>query len=565
MDCVVANDNKEYSAGSLLKRILIFFVVSNVFVFLISFFFFGSLKSSNFSKVFPSLLNSTIDRMKEIDNRLIDDASEFVRTKSSDSQFQATLNSYRKQFLKDLNSDRSIEILKNLALGEESIEDEQESQHNPNDNHRPNFAVVIVSAPRSRQYLWATAHTLINGLSQNERRNSHVIAFDTQTLLNTLVLPPESLKEGRKNLWVEDVNSIIPVLDWQRDIKRKELKELLLKDLFSCIVNSEALKNKNGTLEERYNAVVGNRLCVETSDYTIALRLCRILSLKYCVILEDDIAVTPHLISKIQQRALPALREANENWLFCKLFYTDAFEGWGEHNLLQLVFASLILAAIFTYFSIQWAFLRFTFSHQGKNLLQSAASRQSYPISSFLAQSRVVWFLLFGTFSHSSGMDGTSLPSSPPLRSTKTKEKPKTAYQYQIEYIQCRTIWPFLMFFFMVSCVIHLWLIGRTNLVRTTFPIGVTPLQNSAMLQGMLYNVRSPYLSALERDLATHVGTAPVDLVIDDGSMKKGRPVFMLAPHLVQHMGAVSSLPGKNDGSFISLYQSSQFDNSPEI
>ena len=85
------------------------------------------------------------------------------------------------------------------------------------------------------------------------------------------------------------------------------------------------------------------------------------------------------------------------------------------------------------------------------------------------------------------------------------------------------------------------------------------------MIQGVLYNMKSSKFQLLQDVLLKHWNQTEIDLVIDYWALETHQPVYMLTPHLVQHLGAVSGFPGKNRPNKLFKYTSPYFDEKDTI
>ncbi|THV95701.1 hypothetical protein D6D27_03088 [Aureobasidium pullulans] len=181
--------------------------------------------------------------------------------------------------------------------------------------HQKKFCVGIPSVARNgTTYLRSAVGSLLDGLSEQERNDIHLVVFIAQT--------DPSVHFAYKENWLHNLTDKVLLYD----LPRKEMEHVI-------------------ELEQ-----TGNSREKGLFDYTYLLRTCYAQGADHIAMFEDDIVALDGWYHRtingldIAEKQT-ALRKASLDFLYLRLFYTEEFLGWNSEEWKTYLFWSLIVTA----------------------------------------------------------------------------------------------------------------------------------------------------------------------------------------------------------------------------
>ncbi|BCS21747.1 uncharacterized protein APUU_22179A [Aspergillus puulaauensis] len=178
----------------------------------------------------------------------------------------------------------------------------------------PSFCVGVATVARNNtRYFKTMVGSLLDGLSQSERADMHLLLFIAHT--------DPSQHPAYSEPW----------------LKRAPDQVLLYDNATVDIDHIRSLESSQARFDGREKALF---------DYTYLLKACEAVGAKYVVMLEDDVLAMDGWYHRTQD-ALRSIREqmtvkGAEAWLYFRLFYTEDFLGWNSEEWPTYLFFSLV-------------------------------------------------------------------------------------------------------------------------------------------------------------------------------------------------------------------------------
>ncbi|KAK4867700.1 hypothetical protein LT330_001210 [Penicillium expansum] len=176
---------------------------------------------------------------------------------------------------------------------------------------------IATIARKGASYFQATVGTVLEGLSEEERANIHLILF----IAHTDPLQHPAYEE--------------PWLDKLAD-------QVLLYNA------SEVDINYLRSLETEKAKIVGREKAL--FDYTYLLKACASVDTPYVIMLEDDLVALDGWYHRTQAALASAEEQTQElgaaNWLYLRLFYTEEFFGWNAQEWLTYLLLSILVTCL---------------------------------------------------------------------------------------------------------------------------------------------------------------------------------------------------------------------------